>query len=115
MTNLRSLILAAGFSFATIAMAHADDAVTGVWKLSIGVNDAPCTLNLVAGTAVNAGDATPSSDCGDGLSNITPGKATGRGVQLYSASDELIAWLNPKEEAYVGKRLSDGKLIALNR
>ena len=115
MTNLRSLILAAGFSFATIAMAHADDTVTGAWKLSIGVNDAPCTLSLVAGSVGNAGDATPSSDCGDGLANIAHWKATGRGVQLFSASDELIAWLNPKADALVGKRLSDGKQIALNR
>jgi hypothetical protein len=115
MPNLRSLLLAAGVSFATVALAHADSTVTGTWKLSIGVNDAPCTLNLVAGPTGTAGDATPSSDCGDGLPSITHWKATGRGIQLYSGSDELIAWLNPKADAYVGKRISDGKELALNR
>lgn len=114
MLNLRTLAIAAGFSFATVAMAHADD-VTGSWKLSIGVNDAPCTLSIVAGPAVNAGDATPSNDCGDGLANIAHWKDTGRGLQLYSANNELIAWLNPKAGALVGHRLSDGKEIALNR
>jgi hypothetical protein len=115
MTNLRSLILAAGFSFATVAAAHADPAVTGTWKLSIGVNDAPCTINLVADATGTAGDAAPAGDCGDGLTNITHWKATGRGLQPYSGSDELVAWLNPKADAYVGSRVSDGRKLALNR
>lgn len=116
MINLRSLTLAAGLSFATVALAHADGTVTGAWKLSIGVNDAPCTLNFVADDTGTAGAANPSSDCdADGLANITHWKATGRGIQLYSSSDELVAWLNPKADAYVGNRLSDGKKLALNR
>jgi len=115
MITVRSLALAAGLSFAAAGAAHADGAVTGTWKLSIGVNDAPCTLNLVADDSGTAGQAAPSADCGDGLANITHWKATGRGIQLYSASDELVAWLNPKADTFVGNRLSDGKKLALNR
>jgi len=115
MSNLRSLALAAVLSLGTSALAHADGTVTGSWKLSIGVDDAPCTLNLVAGPTATAGDATPSSDCTEGLAAIAHWKASGRGIQLYSANDELVAWLNPKADAYVGNRLSDGRKIALNR
>ena len=115
MTKLRTLILAAGLSFASAAMAHADGTVTGAWKLSIGTNDAPCTLTFTADTVGNAGPAVPSSDCENGLASISHWKAVGPTLQLYSSSDELVAWPKPKGDAYAGSRISDGRQLALNR
>jgi Protease inhibitor Inh len=115
MTNLRSLALAAGLSFASVALAHADGAVTGTWKLTVGSYDAPCTLNIVADSTGTAGTATPSSDCGSSLADITHWKLAGRGLQLLSPGGEIVAWLNPKADAYVGDRVSDGRKLALNR
>jgi hypothetical protein len=115
MTSLRSLVLAAGFSLASVALAHADGSVAGTWKLSVGSYDAPCTLNLVADSTGAAGTATPSSDCDASLSDITHWTATGRGLKLLSSNDVIVAWLNPKDGAYVGDRVSDGRKLALNR
>jgi hypothetical protein len=115
MTKLRTLTLAAALSFASVAMAHADGAVTGTWKLSIGTNDAPCTLTLTADEVGTAGSATPSSDCNYGLASISHWKAVGSTLQLYTPSDELVAWLKPKGDAYAGSRISDGRQLALNR
>jgi hypothetical protein len=114
MTKLRTLTLAAALSFASVAMAHADGAVTGTWKL-IGTNDAPCTLTLSADQVGTAGAATPSSDCNYGLASISHWKAVGSTLQLYSSSDELVAWLKPKGDTYAGSRISDGRQLALNR
>jgi hypothetical protein len=115
MTKLRTLTLAAALSFATAAMAHADGTVTGAWKLSIGTNDAPCTLTFTADEVGTAGPAVPSSDCENGLASISHWKAVGSTLQLYSANDELVAWLKPKGDMYAGSRTSDGRQLALNR
>jgi Protease inhibitor Inh len=115
MLNLRSLSLAAALSFASVAMAHADGTVTGAWKLSIGTNDAPCSLTFTADAVGNAGTAVPAGDCQNGLASISHWKAVGPTLQLYSSSDELVAWLKPKGDAYAGSRISDGRQLALNR
>jgi hypothetical protein len=113
--KLRTLTLAAALSLASAGMAHADGAVTGAWKLSIGTNDAPCTLTLTADAVGTAGPAAPAGDCQYGLSVISHWKTVGPTLQLYAPSDELIAWLKPKGDAYEGSRISDGRKLALNR
>ncbi|MGD0142872.1 MAG: AprI/Inh family metalloprotease inhibitor [Rhizomicrobium sp.] len=115
MTKLHTLAFATALSFASVSMAHADGAVTGAWKLSIGTNDAPCTLTLTADEAGTAGLAAPSSDCQSGLASISHWKTVGSSLQLYSASDSLVAWLKPKGDAYEGSQTVDGRKLALNR
>jgi hypothetical protein len=115
MIKFHTLALAAALSFASAAMANADGTVTGAWKLSIGTNDAPCTLTFTADAVGNAGPAVPAGDCQNGLALISHWKAVGPTLQLYSSSDELVAWLKPKGDAYAGSRISDGRQLALNR
>jgi Protease inhibitor Inh len=115
MTNLRTFALATGLALTSASLAHADSTVAGTWKLSVGTHDAPCTLSLTAGATGTAGDAVPSSDCDGGRDNITHWKAIGTGLQLYSPSGELVAWLKPKGDAYEGSLISDGRKLALNR
>jgi hypothetical protein len=110
MTKISSLALGAALALSTVAIAHADPAVTGTWKLTVGVNDAPCTLTLA-----EAGNATPSADCGSGLSSIGYWKSVGPSLQLYAPGGELVAWLKPKGEAYAGTRTSDGRRVELDR
>lgn len=116
MTRLRALALGAALAFSTVALARAGEPVTGTWKLSIGENDAPCTLTLAADETVEtAGIATPSSDCARGLNTIGRWKATPSGLQLLSPSGDMVAWLKEKNGIYQGPRLSDGEKLALNR
>jgi|HubBroStandDraft_6_1064221.scaffolds.fasta_scaffold90894_3 hypothetical protein len=110
MTKISSLALGAALALSTVAFAHADPAVTGTWKLTVGVNDAPCTLTLA-----EAGIATPSADCGSGLASIGYWKSVGPSLQLYAPGGELVAWLKPKGEAYAGTRTSDGRRVELDR
>ncbi|HEY2444207.1 MAG TPA: AprI/Inh family metalloprotease inhibitor [Rhizomicrobium sp.] len=116
MTRLSALAIGALLAFSTVALAHADETVTGAWKLSIGENDAPCTLTLASDDAApNAGTATPSADCAGGLNEIGRWKASHSGLQLFSPSGDMVAWLKAKDGAYEGSRLSDGRKLALNR
>ena len=116
MTKISALAIGAALALSTVALAHADDALTGTWKLSVGANDAPCTLTLTADDSVGtAGAVTPGSDCDAGLSTIGHWKSVGTGLQLYSPSGELVAWLKAKGDSYQGSRLSDGRKVALNR
>ena len=116
MTKLSALAIGAILAFSTVALAHADQTVAGAWKLSIGENDAPCTLTLAPdATADSAGVATLSSDCAGGLNAIGRWKATPTGLQLFSPSGDMVAWLKSKDGAYEGSRLSDGRKLALNR
>jgi hypothetical protein len=116
MTKISALAIGAALAFSTVALAHADPTLSGSWKLSIGENDAPCTLTLAAdGAADGAGIATPSSDCAGGLNAIGRWKATPAGLQLFSPSGDMVAWLKSKDGAYEGSRLSDGRKLALNR
>ena len=50
MAKLTSVALGFGVALASIALAHADPAATGAWKLSVGVNDDPCVVTLAAGS-----------------------------------------------------------------
>ncbi|HEX4081291.1 MAG TPA: AprI/Inh family metalloprotease inhibitor [Rhizomicrobium sp.] len=116
MTRLTSLAIGALIAFSTVALASAEQPVTGAWKLSVGENDAPCTLTLSSDSNVGtAGVALPSSDCVGGLNEIGRWKATGSGLQLFSPSGDMVAWLKEKNGTFEGSRLSDGKKLALDR
>jgi hypothetical protein len=115
MTKISAFALGALLALSTVALARAEEPVTGIWKLSIGVND-PCSLTLAADpTNPSAGDVTPSSECPAGLDTIGRWKTTGTGLQLLSYSGEMIAWLKEKDGVYQGSRLSDGRKLALDR
>ncbi len=110
MTKLSSLLVGMTLALSTVALAHAAPAVTGTWKLSVGANDAPCTLTLA-----DTGSATPSPDCDHNASTITSWKTVGTNLQLYSPNGELIAYLNPRGDAYMGSRTADGRRVELDR
>lgn len=110
MNKIISLLGGAGLAFATIALAHADPAVTGTWKLSVGANDAPCTLTLA-----DAGSVNTSTNCDTGEATINHWKTVGNSIQLYTPNGELVAWLKPKGDSYTGTRFSDGRKVALDR
>jgi hypothetical protein len=112
MTKLSSLLLGAAVAFATIGMAQADAQVTGTWKLSTGVADAPCTVTLAAdANSPTAGTAVSTGDCNG--TNVGRWSAVGSSLQLMSGNGELVAWLKPKGDAYEGSRVSDGRKVAL--
>lgn len=116
MTKISSFAIGALLALSTVALASAEQPVTGVWKLSVGENDAPCTLTLARDPDVGtAGTASPSSDCFSGLNAIGRWKATATGLQLFSPSGDMVAWLKEKNGAFEGTRLSDGKKLALDR
>jgi hypothetical protein len=112
MTKLTALALGAGIALASISLAHADP-VTGAWKLSVGVNDDPCTITLTADGATDGGNTTSAGDC-NGV-NVAHYQANATGLKLLAGNGELVAWLKPKDGAYEGKRISDGRQVALNR
>jgi hypothetical protein len=116
MTKISAMALGTLLAFSTVALARAEQPVTGLWKLSIGVNDDPCKLSLAGDpTSQTAGVVTPSSDCVGGLNTIGRWKATPTGLQLFSPSGDMIAWLKEKNGSYQGSRLSDGQKLALDR
>ncbi len=110
MMRIRSFALGAVLALSTVVLAHADPAVTGTWKLSVGANDAPCSLTLA-----NAGDASTSADCSSGLTSIGHWKSVGSSLQLYSSGGELVAWLKPKGDTFTGTRIADGRKLVLDR
>src|SRR5665213_135779 len=112
MTKLNSLILGSALAFGLIGLAQADSTVTGAWKLSAGVNDAPCVVTLNA-DATTAGSATSTGDCNG--TNVGRWKTVGPSLQLLSGNGELVAWLKPKGDTYQGTRVSDGRVVALAR
>src|SRR5215469_6418057 len=115
MTKVASLAIGGLLALSTVALAHAQETVTGVWKLSIGTTD-PCTLTLSADTASpDAGVVSPSTECPGGLNAIGRWKQTGSGIQLLSPSGDMIAWLKEKNGIYQGSRLTDGQKVALDR
>lgn len=113
MTKLSSLALGAGIALASISLAQADP-ITGSWKLSVGMNDDPCVVTLAADAGNDtAGTASSSGDCnGVAFQNW---KTVGERLQLQQSNGTLIAFLHPKDGGFEGKRVSDGKLVALNR
>ena len=114
MNRLTSLVFGVGLALVSIGMAHAEGA-TGAWKLTVGVNDVPCTLTLTANASGTAGSIASGADCPSGLYTVSNWKAAGNGIELYSDSGELIASLKPKGDSFVGTRFADGRKLALNR
>jgi hypothetical protein len=116
MTKISAAALGVLLAFSTVALGHAAEPVTGLWKLSIGVNDDPCTLSLAADPASpTAGMVTPSTDCAGGLNTIGRWNETPAGLQLFSPSGDMVAWLKEKNGSYHGSRVSDGQKLALDR
>src|SRR5512146_1767944 len=97
MNKLHSIALGGVVALGLIGMAHAADAVTGAWKLTVGAADAPCTLTLVDGGAVGHW------------------KTVGSTLQLLSNNEELVAYLKPKGDSYQGKRVADSRQVTLAR
>ena len=114
MNKFKALALGASVAFATIGLAHADSAVTGAWKLSVGANDAPCTLTLAA-DASDRGGTVATSDCEAGLNTIGRWQTLGSRLQLLSPDGQLVAYFSPKGEEYDGTRVSDEKKLVLSR
>ncbi len=115
MIRLTSLVFGAGLALASIGMAHADGAVGGSWKLTVGVNDAPCTLTLTPDASGTAGTIASGADCPSGLYTVADWKAVGSHIELYTANGELAAVLKAKGDSYVGTRIADGRKLALDR
>ena len=114
MAKLTSLALGFGVALASIALAHADPAATGAWKLSVGVNDDPCVVTLAAGAASEtAGTASATGDC-NGVA-FQHWKEIGTKLQLEQSNGTLVASLHAREGAWEGKTIADSKLVALNR
>ena len=64
MSRLSSVAFGAAVALLTIGLAYADPAVTGSWKLSVGVNGDPCVVTLAAAPGSNtAGPARSAGDC----------------------------------------------------
>jgi len=114
MTKLNSLILGSVFAVGLIGLAHADGALTGAWKLTVGANDAPCVVTFTADTDT-AGTATTSGDCSNGGAAVAKYKTIGSKLLLTSGNGELFAALLPTGDTYQGKRVSDGRVVALAR
>jgi hypothetical protein len=110
MTKLSSLVIGATLALSTVALAHAAPAVTGSWKLSVGVNDAPCVMTLN-----DAGSVNSSSECDQNLYGVAHWRAVGPSLELYSPNGELLALLNARGDSYLGKRTSDGRKVELDR
>jgi len=111
MRKLHSIALGGVVALGLIGAAHAaDTAVTGAWKLTVGTADAPCTLNLA-----DDGNVTNTGDCTNGGAAVGHWKAVGSKLQLLSNNQELVAYLTPKGDSYQGKRVADGRVVALAR
>jgi len=113
MTKINALFLGSALALSLIGLAHADSAQpTGAWKLSTGANDAPCVITLTNDTD-NAGPIASTGDCNG--TTVGHWKTVGSTLQLSTAGGELVAYLKPKGDTYEGKRISDGRVVALAR
>ncbi|HSC60752.1 MAG TPA: AprI/Inh family metalloprotease inhibitor [Rhizomicrobium sp.] len=111
MNKFHSIALGSVVALGLIGAAHAaDTAVTGAWKLTVGAADAPCTLTLADG-----GDVTNTGDCANGGAAVGHWKTVGSKLELLSNNQELVAYLAPKGDTYEGKRVADGRVVALAR
>jgi hypothetical protein len=110
MNKFHSIALGGALAFGLIGLAHADATPTGAWKLTVGVADAPCTLTLADGGAV-----TNSGDCTNGGAAVGQWKQVGSKLELLQGNGELVAFLQAKGDSYEGKRVSDGRVVALAR
>jgi Protease inhibitor Inh len=112
-SKLSSIAFGAAVALASITLAHAAP-VTGSWKLSVGQNDDPCVVTLAADAGSDAaGTAASTGDC-NGVA-FQRWKATGARLQLEQNNGTLVAYLRAKGDSFEGQRVSDGKLVALNR
>jgi hypothetical protein len=112
MSKLSSIAIGAAVALFSISLAYADPAVTGAWKLSVGVNDDPCVVTLATDSGTDtAGTATSTGDC-NGVA-FQQWKLTGSKLQLQQNNGTLVAYLRPKGDAFEGQRVSDGKAVAL--
>jgi hypothetical protein len=113
MTKINALFLGTALALGLIGLAHADSIQpTGQWKLSTGTNDAPCVVTLTADTD-NAGPVSSTGDCNG--TNVGHWRTLGSTLALSAPGGELIANLRPNGDTYVGKRVSDGRIVALAR
>ena len=115
MARITSFVIGALLALSTIALAQGE-AVTGVWKLSVGKADAPCTLSLASDSSNDrAGSASPSADCSTGLQTISRWREIPSGIELLSPAGGLVAQLKARNGGFTGSRVTDGKLLALDR
>jgi hypothetical protein len=112
MNKLSSLLLGGAIALATIGAAHAATPVTGSWKLSTGVADAPCTVTLTAGTTDSTGTAASTGDCNG--TNVGQWHTTGSNLELLASNGTLVAILRSKGDGYEGSRISDNRKVALS-
>jgi hypothetical protein len=115
MSKLNSLVFGVGLALASIGFAHAQDSVAGAWKLSIGANDDPCVLTLTPNAGSNTGSIATGANCPGGLGTVATYKTVGTSLQLYTGNGDLVAQLKSKGAAYVGKRYTDDRVVALSR
>lgn len=112
MNRFKALALGASVALGTIGLSHADTAVTGSWKLTIGATD-PCTVNLAADASDQGGTVT--SDCDTGLNTIGRWKVLGGRLQLLSPDGQIVAYFQPRDDGYAGTRVTDEKKLVLSR
>lgn len=115
MTKINSLVFGAALALASIGLAHAQDTVAGAWKLTVGVNGAPCTLTLTTNPAGTGGAIESGADCPSGLNSVTTWKSVDNHIQLLSGTGDLVASLSLKGDSYAGTRFTDGRKVALSR
>ncbi len=116
MTRLISLVLGAGLAFASVGFAHADGGIAGAWKLAVGADNALlCTLTFAGDDSSRGGTVESGAGCPGGLNAVASWKVSSSGIQLFAGTGDLVAWLKPKGDAYVGTRTTDGRKLALSR
>ena len=115
MTTLKSIAIGGALAFSTVVLAHADSSVTGTWKVSVGQNDAPCTLTLAADASERDGGSATPANCAGNAASIGAWRAVGSSLELYAPGDDLVAVLTPHGGGYAGKDLADGRLIVIDR
>src|SRR3954463_1497315 len=114
MSKLSSIAIGAAVALFSISLAYADPAVTGAWKLSVGVNDDPCVVTLATQPGTDtAGTASSTGDC-NGVA-FQQWKLAGSKLRLQENNGTLVAYLRPNGNSFEGKRVSDGKAVALTR
>jgi hypothetical protein len=115
MTRIASFLLGTGLALASIGMAQADTGVAGPWKMTVGANGAGCSVTLSPDDVGTAGTVTAGDNCPGGLNSVANWRIANNGVQLIAGTGDLVAWLRPQGDGYVGTRFADGRKIALSR
>jgi hypothetical protein len=113
MMRLSAFWLLAGLAFAMPA-AHAAPAA-GAWEMAIGVRAQPCPVTLKADQGGDSGTIAPAPRCGASTAEVARWRTSPGGVTLLSASGELLAFLKPEGDSYVGNRYEDSRKVVLRR